>query len=63
MLRGSIEEIKKEQINFWDRQAGFLATFFKKLTVLTPDTHTYQGVRNVSLSEDFVYALNESSLG
>ena len=47
-----------------DHSFSTFSKFSEKLTFLTPLTHTYmyQGVRNVSLSENFENVLNEWSL-
>ena len=44
-----------------DHPINAYAKFSKKLTFLTPDTHTYvcdQGVRNIRFSGSFACALN-----
>ena len=50
----------------WGHSFSTIAKLSEKLTFLTPDTHTlrtptcaYQGVRNVSFSDNFAYLLNE----
>ena len=43
----------------WDHLFSTCAKFSTKLTFLTPCTCTYQGVRNVSLSENFAYVLKD----
>ena len=47
---------------FWGHPFITHVKFSSKLTFFIPDTHTYQGVRNVNFSENFAHVLNKRSL-
>ena len=45
-----------------DHPFYYVRKFSEKLTFLTPDTQTYQGVRNISFPENLAHVLNGWSL-